>query len=68
MNFSGSKKDAAQYASDTVQSLKTNSLLTMIIHQDSSGVCSVSTATNMSSEDIEKMLGRACLEQLMSTL
>lgn len=64
--FSGSKTDAAQYVADTVLNLENDSQLITIITPDLSGVCSVSTATDMSLDDIVKALGQACYDKLTS--
>lgn len=68
MSFKGTKEDAAQYVADLLKASKPGSLSITITLQDTSGDCSVLTAIDMSSEDIVKMLGQACLEQLTSTL
>jgi hypothetical protein len=67
MSFYGNKKDAVQFVSETLAASKPGSLSIMTMSHDLSGACSVSHATNMSSEDIVKMLGQACYDQLMST-
>lgn len=67
-SFTGSKKDAAQYVTEALQSLKTDSQWIMIITPGTSVDCCVSIATNTSSEDIVKMLGQACYDQHMNTL
>lgn len=63
MSFLGSRTDAAQFASDTILNLKSDSQLTMIITPATSADFYVSIATNLSSEDIVKALGQACLDQ-----
>lgn len=68
MSFSGNKKDAAQFVAEALLLSKPGSLSITITLQDTSGACSVLTAIDMSSEDIVKMLGQACLEQLTNTL
>lgn len=67
MSFSGNKTDAVQFVKETLESSKPDSLSIMIMYQWPSEGCYVSNAINMSSEDIVKMLGQACLEQLTST-
>jgi hypothetical protein len=67
MSFSGNKADAAQYVNDYLLASKPGSLSITITDQDTSGGCCVYIATDMSSDDIVKMLGQACLERLTST-
>lgn len=67
MSFYGNKKDAAQFVAEALLASKPGSLSIMTMLQDTSGDCSVLTAIGMSSEDIVKMLGQACLEQLTNT-
>lgn len=65
-NFMGSKKDAVQFVNDLLTSSKEDLRLIMIISQEPSGVYSVSTATDMLSEDIVRVLGQACYDKLIN--
>lgn len=67
MSFIGNKKDAAQYVSELLLASKPGSLSITIMDQGMSEDCCVYTAIDMSSEDIVKMLGQACLNKLTST-
>lgn len=64
MNFSENKKDAVQFVSDQLDHLKADSLSIMIMGQGKYGGFFVSSAINLSSEDIVEKMGQACYGQL----
>jgi hypothetical protein len=60
------KTDVAQFVNEEIQALKGDSALTMIIRADTSGAYSVSSVTDMSSEDTVRLLGQCYLGQLQN--
>lgn len=63
-NFSGAKKDAVQYVSDQLDHLNEDSLSIMIMGRGKYEGFFVSSAINLSSDDIVKKMGQACYDQL----
>lgn len=58
------KTDVVQFVTEELTRLKPNSVLTMTIGRDTSEGFSVNSVTDISSEDIVKMLGQIYLERL----